>query len=61
VFRAVAVPEGVHEVSFRYVPRLVYASAGVSAASVAALLVLLVLREPAPCVPASAGGEGRAA
>jgi hypothetical protein len=43
VFRAVSVPAGTHEVRLRYAPRVVYASAGLSAAAVAAVSLLLVL------------------
>lgn len=43
VFRAVAVAAGTHRVRLQHRPRLFYASAGVSAAAVAASLLLLVL------------------
>jgi len=54
--RAVPVPEGVHEVQFRYEPRLLYLGAGVSLATTLMIALLLLRgsrapREPAP--PAS--------
>jgi uncharacterized membrane protein YfhO len=62
--RAVPVPEGVHEVRFRYEPRLLYLGAGVSLATTLMIALLLLRgsrapREPAPPdrpEPSSAAG-----